>query len=84
MNFNLLESKQVDQIGNQKGLYNATIPAEYNLPYPFTISFVMWRKCGLFKSFSNKRFPFSFKHIKTQFFEIFPLYTVIHAGDIYS
>ena len=41
MNFNLLESKQVDQISNQKGLYNATRPAEYNLPYPFTISFVI-------------------------------------------
>ena len=41
MNFNLLESKQVDQISNQKGLYNATRPAEYNQPYPFTISFVM-------------------------------------------
>ena len=41
MNFNLLESKQVDQISNQNGLYNATRPAEYSLPYPFTISFVI-------------------------------------------
>ena len=35
MNFNLLESKQEDQISNQKGLYNATRPAEYNQPYPY-------------------------------------------------
>ena len=41
MNFNLLESKLVDQISNQTGLYNASRPAEYNQPYPFTISFVM-------------------------------------------
>ena len=38
MNFNLLESKQVDQMSNQN---NATRPAEYNQPYPVTISFVM-------------------------------------------
>ena len=37
MNFNLLESKQVDQMSNQKGLYNATRHAEYNRPYPFVM-----------------------------------------------